>query len=143
MNTIKKISLAVDAIIEKNGEVLFIRRKKGSFEESLSFPGGKVDAGEKVEDAVKREILEETNLKIKPTHILGVYSDPKRDPKKHKVSITFVARVIGGKEEAGDDAKSLGWLPITTKRTLAFDHSKVLNDYRKWKRSLGSYWSSK
>jgi ADP-ribose pyrophosphatase YjhB (NUDIX family) len=57
MNAIKKISLSVDAIIEKNGNVLFIRRKKGSFEEFLSFPGGKIDAGEKVDEAVKKEIL--------------------------------------------------------------------------------------
>jgi ADP-ribose pyrophosphatase YjhB (NUDIX family) len=54
---LKKISLSVDAIIEKNGNVLFIRRKKGSFEEFLSFPGGKIDAGEKVDEAVKKEIL--------------------------------------------------------------------------------------
>jgi ADP-ribose pyrophosphatase YjhB (NUDIX family) len=54
---LKKISLSVDAIIEKNGNVLFIRRKKGLFEEFLSFPGGKIDAGEKVDEAVKKEIL--------------------------------------------------------------------------------------
>jgi ADP-ribose pyrophosphatase YjhB (NUDIX family) len=133
MNTSQKISLSVDAVVEKNGKILLIRRKKGPFANSFSLPGGKVEPREKVEDALKREIFEETNLKIKPVEILGVYSDPKRDPKKHKVSITFVARLTGSKAKAKakDDAKSIEWLEVIEKRSLAFDHNKVLNDYRK------------
>jgi len=145
MNTSQKISLAVEAIVEKNGKILLIRRKKGSFANSLSLPGGKVETREKVEDAVEREIFEETNLKIKPVEILGVYADPRRDPKKHKVSVTFVASLIGGERtaKAKDDAKSVEWLTVIKKRSLAFDHGKVLNDYRKWKRSKRTFWSSK
>ena len=139
----EKLSLAVAPIIEKDNSLLFIRRKKGPFKGSLSLPGGKVDVGEKVEDVVKREILEETNLSIEPTDILGVYSDPKRDPRRHKISIIFIARVISGKAKAGDDAESVEWLSVNNKKNLAFDHNKILEDYRKWRKAKGTYWSSK
>jgi 8-oxo-dGTP diphosphatase len=143
MKGIEKLSLAVDAIIERDNSLLFIKRRKGTFKGALSFPGGKVDVGEKVEDAVKRETLEETSLNIEPLDILGVYSDPKRDPRRHKISITFIARVISGKAKAGDDAESVEWLSINNKRNFAFDHNKILEDYRKWRKTKGTYWSSK
>jgi mutator protein MutT len=140
----EKISIAVDAIIEDNsGNLLFVRRKKDPFKGKLSLPGGKVDLGEIVEEAVKREVLEETNLKVIPTEILGVYSDPKRDPRGHRVSISFVVKIIDGEAKAGDDADSLNWLPVTNNEILAFDHNRILNDFKKWKESRGTYWSSK
>ena len=92
---------------------------------------------------MKREIIEETNLSIEPTDILGVYSDPERDPRRHKISITFIVRVISGKAKAGDDAESVEWLSINNKKNLAFDHNKILEDYRKWRKTKGTYWSSK
>ena len=92
---------------------------------------------------MKREILEETNLSIESTDILGVYSDPKRDPRRHKISVIFIVRVISGKAKAGDDAESVEWLSINNKKNLAFDHNKILEDYRKWRKAKGTYWSSK
>ena len=70
----------VDAIVERNDKLLLVKRKRDPFKGLLSFPGGKVDLGEKVEDAVKQELREETNLHIKSTDIQGVYSDPSKDP---------------------------------------------------------------
>ena len=84
----------VDAIVERDDKLLLVKRKKDPFKGSLSFPGGKVDIGEKVEDAVKRELREETSLEIELTDILGVYSDPARDPRGHRISVTFIARII-------------------------------------------------
>ena len=72
MSDEKSPTIVVDAIVEKDYKLLLVRRKKDPFKGSLSFPGGKVDEGEKVEDAVKRELREETNLNIEPTDILGV-----------------------------------------------------------------------
>ena len=89
-------SVMVDAIVERDDKLLLVKRKKDPFKGSLSFPGDKVDTGEKVEDAVKRELREETSLDIALIDILGVYSDPARDPREHRISVTFIARIISG-----------------------------------------------
>jgi 8-oxo-dGTP diphosphatase len=133
----------VDAIVESNDKLLLVKRKKDPFKGFISFPGGNVDLGEKVEDAVKRELREETSLDIEPTDILGVYSDPSRDPRGHRISITFIARIISGEGKASDDAESIEWLPVNDQRDLAFDHNKILIDYREWRKIKPTYWSSK
>jgi 8-oxo-dGTP diphosphatase len=123
--------------------VFYVKRKKDPFKGGWSFPGGKVNAGEKVEDAFKRELFEETGLVIFPTDILGVYSDRARDPRGHRISVTFVAKVTGGEAKGGDDAESAQWFPINDELELAFDHNKILNNYREWRKNKGTYWSSK
>ena len=136
-------SVMVDAIVERNDKLLLVKRKKDPFKGSLSFPGGKVDEGERVEDALKRELNEETNLDIEPIDILGVYSDPSRDPRGHRIYITFIATIKSGDAKAADDAESIEWLSINEQQDLAFDHNKILKDYRQWKQTKGTYWSSK
>jgi 8-oxo-dGTP diphosphatase len=136
-------SVMVDGILEKDDRVLYVKRKKDPFKGGWSFPGGKVNAGEKVEDALKRELFEETGLVIFPIDILGVYSDPARDPRGHRISVTFVAKVTGGEAKGGDDAESAQWFPINDELELAFDHNKILNNYREWRKNKGTYWSSK
>jgi 8-oxo-dGTP diphosphatase len=136
-------SVMVDAIVERNDKLLLVKRKKDPFQGFVSFPGGKVGLGEKVEDAVKRELREETNLAIELTDILGVYSDPSRDPRGHRISITFIAKIISGEAKAADDAESVEWLPVNDQRDLAFDHKKILDDYRQWRKTNATYWSSK
>ena len=69
----------VDIILQK-GSILLIKRKNEPFKDHFALPGGFVNGGESVEDAVKREAIEETSLEIEPIDILGVYSDPERDP---------------------------------------------------------------
>ena len=78
-------SVMVDAVVVRNEKVLLVKRKKDPFKGFLTFPGGKVDEGEKVEDAVKRELLEETSLDIEPTDILDIYSDPSRILRGHRI----------------------------------------------------------
>ena len=92
---------------------------------------------------MKRELQEETNLQIEPIDILGVYSDPRRDPQGHRISVTFIARVIDGQEKAADDAETIKWISIEDQVDLAFDHNKILNDYKQWRKTKGTYWSSK
>ena len=137
-------STTVDAIIEKDGKILMIRRKSDTFNDHLALPGGFVDYGEAVEHAVKREVLEELGVTATPLDILGVYSDPKRDPRGHVISIIFVCS-FSGKIKAGDDAKSFEWVALENikKEKLAFDHLQILNHYIIWKRNKGSYWSNK
>jgi 8-oxo-dGTP diphosphatase len=136
-------SIMVDGILERDGKVLYVKRKKEPFKGSWSFPGGKLNTGERVEDALKRELFEETGLVILPTDILGVYSDPARDPRGHRISVTLIAKITGGEAKGGDDAESLQWFPVHDELDLAFDHNKILNNYREWRKNKGTYWSSK
>ncbi len=137
----------VDAIIhDKENRILLVKRKKEPYKNYLSLPGGFVNYGETVEDSVKREVKEETSLIVEPIGILGVYSDPGRDPRGHVMSTVFVCLNLENKiEEAGDDANELCWIDATeiTKQDLAFDHKQILRDYLTWRQSNTTFWSSK
>jgi len=144
MKEYPKPAVAVDIILESDGNLLFVKRKKDPFKGVLSIPGGFVNLGEKVEVAAKREAYEETNLQVEPIAILGVYSDPLRDPRGHTISISFIGKITGGIAKPGDDADSLKWAsPDDSELQLAFDHRRILQDYRSWKKLKGTYWSSK
>jgi 8-oxo-dGTP diphosphatase len=143
MTPVDKPILVVEIIVEINDKLLLVKRKKDPFKGYFSFPGGTVSLGENVEDAIRSETLEETNLKIAPTDILGVYSNPMRDPRGHRISVVFVGKVVSGDAQAGGDADSLEWLPVDNQTALAFDHHKILQDYLHWKDYKGTYWSSK
>jgi 8-oxo-dGTP diphosphatase len=143
MTPVDKPILVVEIIVEINDRLLLVKRKKDPFKGYFSFPGGTVSLGENVEDAIRSETLEETNLKIAPTDILGVYSNPMRDPRGHRISVVFVGKVVSGDAQAGGDADSLEWLPVDNQTALAFDHHKILQDYLHWKDYKGTYWSSK
>jgi 8-oxo-dGTP diphosphatase len=135
----------VDVILQRDSKVLMIRRKKDPFKDQLALPGGFVNEGETVEEAMKREAEEETSLEVEPIDILGVYSDPGRDPRKHILSVVFVGIVVSGQEKAGDDAAGIEWVDLANieKQELAFDHARILRDYRQWKGSGGTFWSAK
>jgi ADP-ribose pyrophosphatase YjhB (NUDIX family) len=135
----------VDVILQRGSKVLMVRRKKDPFKGQLALPGGFVNEGETVEDAMKREAMEETSFEVEPIEILGVYSDPKRDPRKHIMTVVFVGITIGGSGKAGDDAASIEWVELEgiESQQIAFDHSAILRDYKKWKASSGTFWSTK
>lgn len=137
----------VDAIMQKGSKVLMIRRKKAPFEGCLALPGGYVEEGETVEHAVRREVMEEASLEIEPIEILGVYSDPERDPRRHTLTVVFVTIIIDGDGRAGSDAAALEWVELADvekmKDRIAFDHARILADYRKWKASAGTFWSTR
>ena len=138
----------VDAIIQRESKILLIRRKKDPFKEMWALPGGFVNENEKVEDAVLREVREETTLEIRLLDILGVYSDPKRDPRKHIMTIVFIGEVEEDnniKAVAADDASAIAWLDLESndEHSFAFDHGKIINDFKKWRVCPGTFWSSK
>jgi ADP-ribose pyrophosphatase YjhB (NUDIX family) len=135
----------VDAILQSGSKVLMVRRKKDPFKGQLALPGGFVNEGETAEDAMKREAMEETSLEVEPIEILGVYSDPKRDPRKHILTVAFVGIITGGTDMAGDDAESIEWVELAgiEKQQIAFDHLTILRDYKKWKAAGGTFWSTK
>jgi 8-oxo-dGTP diphosphatase len=116
---------------------------------SFAVPGGFVNEGERVEEAAKREAKEETSLDIELVDILGVYSDPNRDPRGHIMSTVFIGEISYNNEKieplAQDDAAAIEWIDLQKVETtsLAFDHERIISDYKKWKRSGGTFWSSK
>jgi 8-oxo-dGTP diphosphatase len=102
----------VDVILEKGPNILLIKRRNEPFKDYLALPGGFVHEGEKVEEAIKREAREEISIEIDPTDILGVYSDPKRDPRGHILTIVFVGLIQEGQAKPGDDSKDVEWIPL-------------------------------
>lgn len=121
--------LTVDCVVlNPRGEVLLIERKNEPFRGHFALPGGFVDIGETVEDACRRELMEETGVKAGKLTLVGVYSDPNRDPRGHAASVVFLTRVRTNKTEAGDDAASAQWVADWRKLPLAFDHAKILAD---------------
>jgi 8-oxo-dGTP diphosphatase len=135
----------VDVIVERDSKVLMVRRMKDPFKDRLSLPGGFVNEGETVEVAMQREAMEETALEVFPIEILGVYSDPKRDPRKHIVTVVFIGIIVKGTGRAGDDAASIEWINLANiqEQEIAFDHAQILKDYSKWKSSGGTFWSTR
>jgi 8-oxo-dGTP diphosphatase len=138
----------VDTIIEWDSMVLLVKRKNKPFKGYFVLPGGFVDEGEKIEDAARREVKEETSLDIQLVDILGVYSDPKRDPRGHIISTVFIGKISDnykGEAFAQDDASEIEWMNLRTlrERSFGFDHKRILLDYKKWKESGRTFWSSK
>jgi 8-oxo-dGTP diphosphatase len=124
----KCITLTVDAIIPYQGKIVLIKRLNEPFKGHYALPGGIVEYGEKVEDAVLREVEEETGLKGEIHSLVGVYSDPNRDPRGHFVSVCFVVLPKGGELKAGSDAKEVGLFSLDELPKLAFDHEKMIKD---------------
>lgn len=122
----------VDAIIEINDGIVIIERSNPPF--GFALPGGFVDNGETLEEAVKREAKEETGLDITDVKQFHTYSDPKRDPRFHTIGTVFLAK-SKGEPKAGDDAAGLKIVEINEieKIPFAFDHKKILQDYIKFK----------
>ena len=127
----KKPTLTVDAIIKTNDDkIVLVKRKNPPYKGWWALPGGIVEYGETVEEAVKREVKEETGLEVEIEKLVNVYSDPNRDPRGHFISICFLCRRIGGTLEAATDAAEVSAFPLKEVRNLklAFDHKKMLKD---------------
>jgi 8-oxo-dGTP diphosphatase len=132
MNDMKRILtplLAVDAVIFFQEGIVLIKRDRPPFEGSYALPGGFVEIGETVEAAVVREAREETGLAIELLGLVGIYSNPARDPRGHVVSAAFLARGSGDLS-AGSDARSAQVFPLQSLPSLAFDHDKIISDAR-------------
>jgi 8-oxo-dGTP diphosphatase len=146
-DSFKNSILAIDAIIHNDkNQILFIKRKNDPFKEYLSLPGGFVNRGEKVEDAIKRVVIEEVVLNIEPLEILGIYSDPNRDPRDHITSAVFICLIIDDlKGKSGDRLTERYWIhpDELNNYDLAFDHGMILEDYFNWRINNSTYWSSK
>jgi ADP-ribose pyrophosphatase YjhB (NUDIX family) len=116
-----------DLIIEYNRGIVLIKRKNPP--EGWALPGGFVEYGESLEAAAVREAKEETGLDVELLRQFHAYSDPKRDPRHHTITIVFLAKAKGN-AVAGDDAKEIGvFSKDTLPEQIAFDHRDIINDY--------------
>jgi len=123
-------ALTVDGYVVCGDELLLIRRGSEPFKDAWALPGGFVDYGENPDDAIHREIEEETGLTGLLFSQFGVYGDPTRDPRGHTVSVVYTAKIEGEKPvvTGGDDAAEACWFPLENLPELAFDHDKVVKD---------------
>ena len=124
----KSPKLTADGAIIKDGKILLIERKNEPFKGKWALPGGFVEYGEKVEDAVVREVNEETGLDTKIIDIVGVYSDPSRDPRGHIVTVVYLLEILDGEIKGSDDAADAKFFDLNDLPKLAFDHNVVLKD---------------
>ncbi len=125
--------VAVDAIIDIDGGIVIIERSNPPF--GWALPGGFVDNYESLEDAVRREMKEETGLELLALKQFHAYSKPGRDPRFHTIGIVFTAKGKGT-PKSGDDAARLKVMKLeeVNKYNFAFDHKQIIKDYIKYKK---------
>ncbi len=125
----RKPSVTADGIVVRGNDVVLVRRGKEPFKGMFALPGGFVNYEETFEHCAVREVEEETGLRTEVVTLVGVYSDPSRDPRGHVVSAVYHLRPVGGVLKGGDDAASAEWIPLDDLPRLAFDHGRIIEDF--------------
>jgi 8-oxo-dGTP diphosphatase len=130
-NPIPTVDIIIELVDQPRRPIILIERKNPPH--GWAIPGGFVDYGESVETAARREAQEEVRLTVELIEQFHVYSDPKRDPRQHTLSIVFIAQA-NGKPKAADDAKEVGVFHLwEIPEKLCFDHDRILKDYRRYR----------
>jgi ADP-ribose pyrophosphatase YjhB (NUDIX family) len=105
--------LGVGALIIENGRILLVERGKAPLEGYWSLPGGGVETGERLEEAIRREVREETGLEIEDLEVLEIFERVMRDAEGrveyHYVLIDYLCRPAGGVLGAATDASRCDW----------------------------------
>lgn len=132
MLKLKSPLLAVDGAVLEKGKLLLVKRAIEPFRDYWVLPGGHVEYGETVEKAIKREMKEELGVNVKIEGLLGVYSDPKRDPRCHTVSVTFLLKKERGQIRLNGEASEFRFFKLDeVPSNIGFDHKKAISDIRK------------
>ncbi len=121
----------MDAVVrDARGRLLLVKRGRPPFLGSWALPGGFCEWGETTEQCCARETREETGVDVKVGRLLGVYSDPKRDPRGHTVTIVYACEPVRGEAVGSDDAAEARWFSRKELRGLefAFDHGKIIRE---------------
>lgn len=120
--------ISVDAIIIKDNKILLIKRGSEPDKGLWAVPGGYVGWDESAEDAVLREVKEETNLDVINTKLINVYSLPNRHPKQ-VINVAYIVDVKNGELKHGDDATNIKWVSLDNlPNPLALDHKQIIQD---------------
>ncbi len=111
--------------------VLLIRRGNEPFKNMWALPGGFIEMEELLEEACKRELLEETGIKVEKMTQFKTYDEVDRDPRHRTISVVFLAELEDRVEvEGGDDAIQADWFCLDSLPQLAFDHQRILEDFK-------------
>lgn len=127
----KHPAVTVDGLVVVEEKLVAIRRRNDPFRGMPALPGGFVELGETTVEAVVREVREETGLETKVTRLVGVFSDPKRDPRGHTVSIAYALEATGGRLDAGSDAEAIILMDPDAPPRMAFDHNEIVRVWRR------------
>ena len=120
--------VAVAAIIFQNEKILLVKRAINPSMGNWSFPSGFVDRGEKLEDALEREVLEEINLNIEVSKLIGVYSYNENPI----ILCAYEARILSGEIKMNHEIDGVKKFLLTELTQLAFDHDmQIINDWKK------------
>ncbi len=120
--------LVTDGVVIQNNKLLLVQRVHEPFKGSWCLPGGFVDKGERVKKACEREFYEETGIKSKAVRLIGIYDDPKRDPRGHVISIAFLLRYKSGKIRVSNESSDVRFFDIEHLPKLPTDHRNIIND---------------
>jgi 8-oxo-dGTP diphosphatase len=121
-------ALTVDAVWFSGPNVLLVRRKSPPFRGKWALPGGFVESYESTERAVLRELEEETGLRARIVGLVGVYSEPGRDPRGPTASVVYQVTGRARRPSAASDAQMAAWVAADQLPPLAFDHAEILED---------------
>ena len=128
--------VAADCVVfDHRDRLLLIRRKNEPFKGQYALPGGFIELEETTENAARRELLEETGVTAESLRLIGVYSDPNRDPRHHCISIAYLTVAHEARALSGDDAETAEFVEHWLNLPLAFDHNKILQDALKLRRN--------
>lgn len=125
-------AVTVDCVVfceeKENTFVLLVKRGNEPYKDYWALPGGFIEMDESAEEAVGREVEEETGLHLEGARQLKAYTSPDRDPRERIISIAFTAFAVMQPVKGGDDASEARWFPINELPPLAFDHSQIIKD---------------
>ncbi len=120
--------IAADAVIVNEGKILLVRRGTEPFKGLWALPGGRLEDDETLEQCCIREAKEESGIDVEIVRLVGVYSDPNRDPRKI-IAISYLCKPAGGKEIPQEgEIQEVKWFPINQLPPLASDHGKMIKD---------------
>lgn len=129
----QKIAVTTDCVIffrkDNKLKILLIQRKAAPFKKKWALPGGFLEEKEPLIEGAKRELEEETGLKIEKLTQLKAFGAPGRDPRGRTITIAFLGETIFEEKVTGrDDALNAAWFEIEALPELAFDHKEIIQE---------------
>ncbi len=126
MNLRVTVDIVIFTILDGRLHVLLVRRGVAPFEGKWAIPGGFVLEDESLDEAARRELVEETGVSDVYLEQLYSFGEPKRDPRGRVVTVTYFALIAAGTVRGGSDAAEARWHPMKSLPPLAFDHAEIL-----------------
>lgn len=131
----QEVAVTVDSVVfcrtPEEFKVLLVKRKKEPFKDQWALPGGFIEETEDLEEAIRRELREETGIEVKTVEQVRAFGKPGRDPRGRTISIAFLSQIDCEVDlKAGDDAAEAQWFEVDELPELAFDHAEIIEAAR-------------